>query len=48
MGRGRWNRALPVPETALPATYLDLISLLKEIPDSRIRRGIRIPVHGDN
>ena len=32
-----------MPETALPATDLDLISYLKEIPDARMRRGIRIP-----
>lgn len=32
-----------MPETALPATDFDLISFLKEIPDARIRRGIRIP-----
>jgi hypothetical protein len=32
-----------VPETALPATDLDLISFLKAIPDARIRRRIRIP-----
>jgi hypothetical protein len=32
-----------VPETALPATDLDLISYLKAIPDARMRRGIRIP-----
>jgi hypothetical protein len=32
-----------VPETALPATDLDLISFFKAIPDPRMRRGIRIP-----
>jgi hypothetical protein len=32
-----------VPETALPATDLDLISFLRAIPDTRMRRGIRIP-----
>jgi len=32
-----------LPETALPATDLDLISFLKAIPDARMRRGIRIP-----
>ncbi|WP_366938165.1 transposase family protein [Synechococcus sp. UW140] len=32
-----------MPETALPATDLDLISFLKAIPDARMRRGIRIP-----
>jgi len=32
-----------VPETALPATDLDLISFLRAIPDARMRRGIRIP-----
>jgi hypothetical protein len=32
-----------VPETAPPATDLDLISFLKAIPDARMRRGIRIP-----
>jgi hypothetical protein len=43
MGWGRRNRALPVPETALPATDLDLISFLMAIPDARMWRGIRIP-----
>ena len=32
-----------MPETALPATDLDLISFLRAIPDTRMRRGIRIP-----
>ena len=32
-----------MPETALPATDLDLISFLKEIANPRMRRGIRIP-----
>jgi len=32
-----------VPETALPATDLDLISFLRAIPDTRMRRGIRMP-----
>ena len=32
-----------MPETALPATDLDLISFLTAIPDARMRRGIRIP-----
>jgi hypothetical protein len=32
-----------VPETVSAATDLDLISFLKEIPDPRMRRGIRIP-----
>ena len=32
-----------MPETALPATDLDLISFIKAIPDARMRRGIRIP-----
>ncbi len=32
-----------MPETALPATDLDLISFLKAIPDARMRCGIRIP-----
>jgi hypothetical protein len=32
-----------VPETALPAADLDLISFLWAIPDTRMRRGIRIP-----
>jgi len=32
-----------VPETALLATDLDLISFLSEIYDTRMRRGIRIP-----
>jgi hypothetical protein len=32
-----------VPETGSAATDLDLISFLKAIPDSRMRRGIRIP-----
>jgi len=32
-----------VPESALPATDLDLISYLKAIPDARMRRGICIP-----
>ena len=32
-----------MPETALPATDLDLISYLKAIPDARMRRGVRIP-----
>ncbi|MEB3318195.1 MAG: transposase family protein [Cyanobacteriota bacterium] len=30
-------------EIALPASDLDLISLIKAIPDTRMRRGIRIP-----
>jgi hypothetical protein len=32
-----------VPEIALPAFDLDLISFLRAIPDARMRRGIRIP-----
>ena len=32
-----------MPETALPASDLDLISFLRGIPDARMRRGIRIP-----
>jgi hypothetical protein len=32
-----------VPETAYPATDLDLSSFLRAIPDARMRRGIRIP-----
>ena len=32
-----------MPETAAPATDLDLISFLKAIPDARMRKGIRIP-----
>ena len=32
-----------VPETALPTTDLYLISFHRAIPDSRMRRGIRIP-----
>ena len=32
-----------MPETAAAATDLDLISFLKAIPDTRMRRGIRIP-----
>jgi hypothetical protein len=32
-----------VPETALPAAELALISFLKAIPDARMRRGIRNP-----
>ena len=32
-----------MPETALPATDLDLISFLRAIPDARMRHGIRIP-----
>jgi hypothetical protein len=32
-----------VPETDSAATDLDLISFLKAIPDTRMRRGIRIP-----
>ena len=30
-------------DTATAATHLDLISFLKAIPDTRMRRGIRIP-----
>ena len=30
-------------ETPAPATDLDLISVLRAIPDTRMRRGIRIP-----
>ena len=32
-----------MPETAVTATDLDLISFLKAIPDAQMRRGIRIP-----
>jgi hypothetical protein len=32
-----------VPQSVSAATDLDLISFLKEIPDTRMRRGIRIP-----
>jgi hypothetical protein len=32
-----------VPDSASPATDLDLISYLKAIPDARMRRGVRIP-----
>jgi hypothetical protein len=32
-----------VLETQAPATDLDLISFLRAIPDTRMRRGIRIP-----
>jgi hypothetical protein len=32
-----------VPESSATATDLDLISYLKAIPDTRIRRGVRIP-----
>jgi hypothetical protein len=32
-----------VPESISAATDLNLISFLKAIPDSRMRRGIRIP-----
>jgi hypothetical protein len=32
-----------VVETKAPATDLDLISFLRSIPDTRMRRGIRIP-----
>ena len=31
-----------MPETALPATDLDLIGFLKAIPDGRMRRWVRI------
>jgi DDE_Tnp_1-associated len=43
MGRGRWNRPLPVSKSASAANDLDLISHLKAIPDQRLRRGIRFP-----
>jgi hypothetical protein len=32
-----------VPQSVSAATNLDLISFLTAIPDSRMRRGIRIP-----
>ena len=32
-----------MPESASTATDLDLISYLKAIPDTRMRRGVRIP-----
>ena len=32
-----------MPEATTAATDLDLISFLQAIPDSRMRRGIRIP-----
>jgi hypothetical protein len=32
-----------VPESRSAATDLDLISYLKSIPDTRMRRGVRIP-----
>jgi hypothetical protein len=32
-----------VPQSVSAATDLDLISFLKAIPDTRMRRGIRIP-----
>ena len=32
-----------MPETGSAATDLDLISFLKAIPDTRMRRGVRIP-----
>ncbi len=38
-----WDRLFPLLETQAPATDLDLISFLRAIPDTRMRRGIRIP-----
>jgi hypothetical protein len=32
-----------VPDSVSAATDLDLISYLKAIPDTRMRRGVRIP-----
>jgi hypothetical protein len=43
MGLGRLDRPLSVPQSVSAATDLDLISFLKAIPDTRMRRGIRIP-----
>jgi hypothetical protein len=43
MGLARWYSLLLVPETASAATDLDLISFLQAIPDTRMRRGARIP-----
>ena len=37
------NYLLPVTQTVSTATDLDLISFLKAIPDTRMRRGMRIP-----
>jgi hypothetical protein len=42
-GFARWYRVLPVPDTASVPTDLALISCLKAIPDTRMRRGVRIP-----
>ena len=36
------GHSFSVPETATAATVLDLISFVKAIPDTRMRRGIRI------
>jgi hypothetical protein len=41
MGWGRRNRLLFVLKSASAATDLDLISYLRSIPDSRMRRGVR-------
>jgi hypothetical protein len=43
MGRGRRDRPLSAPNTAVASTDLDLISFLRVIPDPRMRPGVRIP-----
>lgn len=42
MGRVRWDRLLLVLNGAFAAGNFDLISYLKEIPNSRMRREVRI------
>ena len=43
MGLGRLACPLSVPQSVSAATDLDLISFLNAIPDTRMRRGARIP-----